>query len=59
MKTIWFICVNYCATEDTIKFITQLENHLISRPLKIIVVDNSPMSDDILFEYSLIVSSFV
>jgi GT2 family glycosyltransferase len=53
MKTIWFICVNYCATEDTIKFITQLENHLISRPLKIIVVDNSPMSDDILFEYAL------
>jgi GT2 family glycosyltransferase len=53
MNTIWFICVNYNATKDTIRFIAQLDNCLASPSVKVIVVNNSSTRDGALIEYAL------
>lgn len=53
MKSIWFICVNYNATKDTIKFLAQMESNLKGATIKVIVVDNSPEQDHELVKYIL------
>lgn len=53
INEIWFVCVNYNASKDTMHFISQIEKCLISPSVKVIVVDNSAEQDPELVEYVL------
>lgn len=51
MKEIWFICINYDATRDTMQFISQMQRCLTNSSVKVIVVDNSSEQDPELIKY--------